>query len=187
MGVGALCLPETNTNWQAKGVYASWKRLLRCTWQHSSCASSFTKDNFISVNHQPGRTATVLTDNWTSRAIEVGTDPYSMGRWSNVMLRGRKGRKTLLVTAYRVCKQTLISAIGPTTAPVQQHRHLTRQWMEHVTEEPQPSLQFILDLQAWLENMMNITQKSYYVLMLMRISHTCKANMFPLLTLFMKK
>ncbi len=154
MGVGALCLPETNTNWQAKEAYASWKRLLRRTWKHSSCASSFTKDNFISVN-QPGGTATVLTDSWTSRAIEVGTDPYGMGRWSNVVLRGRKGRKTLLVTAYRVCKQTLISAIGPTTAPAQHHRHLTRQWMEHDTEEPQPRLQFILDLQAWLENMMN--------------------------------
>jgi hypothetical protein len=61
MGIGAVCLPETNTNWQAKGAYKTWMQLVKKTWQHSSCITSFTKDNFESI-HQPGGTAMILTD-----------------------------------------------------------------------------------------------------------------------------
>jgi hypothetical protein len=93
----------------------------------------------------------VINNNWTSRIIEKGSDPYGMGRWSYVILRGQDGQRILLVTAYRVCIQATSSA-GPTTSTSQQFRFLSREFRAaEVIEDPQPRKQFIIDLQDWLE------------------------------------
>jgi hypothetical protein len=106
MEAGAICLPETNVNWGHKQAHSSLYNILRKTWKHSTYATSYTKEDFQGLS-QPGGTATVITNNWTSRVLERGTDPFSLGRWSYFILRWAQGRRILLVTAYRVCKQTM--------------------------------------------------------------------------------
>jgi hypothetical protein len=102
--------------------------------------------------HQPGGTTSIVTNNCTSRILDRGTDPFSLGRWSYVTLRGAKKKKVILITEYRECTQSL-QACGPTTSTAQQFRHLSKKWrnQNHCEEDPKPRLPFILDLQAWIE------------------------------------
>lgn len=40
---------------------------------------------------------------WTSRIVDRGVDPYGLGRWSFLVLRGTGDTKIMVITAYRVC------------------------------------------------------------------------------------
>jgi hypothetical protein len=106
LGVGAICLPESNVNWGHKQAHGILHRILRKTWRHSAHSTSHTEENFIALS-QAGGTITMVTNKWTSRVIEKGHDPFGLGRWSYIVIRGAQGRRILLVTAYRVCRQSL--------------------------------------------------------------------------------
>jgi hypothetical protein len=88
LGVRALCLPETNTNWSLLSSHNQLFRILRPIWQTSSTQTSHLTDEFESV-YQPGGTSTTICNNWTSRVLEKGSDPYGLGRWSYFVLQGK--------------------------------------------------------------------------------------------------
>ncbi len=118
LGVGALCIAEANLNWGNLSASGKFHGLLRKIWKHSKVSKSYTKDDFQTEN-QPGGTVTIAVNHWTSRVIDSGEDPYGLGRWSYLVLRGKGGIKVLIVTAYRVCKQAVQSA-GYKTSTAQQ-------------------------------------------------------------------
>jgi len=99
------------------------------------------------ATYQPGGTATVICDNWTSRVIDRGEDPLGLGRWTFVTLRGKGSKKLTVVTAYNSTSST-----GDKTYFQQQNRVLSqiiRNQAHHILS--QPRRQFILDLQGWLQ------------------------------------
>jgi hypothetical protein len=68
-------------------------------------------------------------------------------------MRGARNKLITLITAYRVCSQSIHSA-GQTTATAQQFRALSKALRENnSSEDPRPRWQFIMDLQAWIENL----------------------------------
>ena len=104
----------------------------------------------------------MLCNHWTSRVVEKGADPFGLGRWSYLVLQGQGGIKILLITAYRVCKQTMTSA-GPTTSTAQQFRALSEQFRAaDRVDDPIPRHQFIVDLQGWMEHMVG---KGYQIIL----------------------
>ncbi len=151
LGVGAMCLAESNLNWSHPTANGKFHEALRKIWHHSKVAKSHTKDSFSTMN-QPGGTVTTVLNHWTSRVIESGEDPFGLGRWSYQVLRGKGGITLLIVTAYRVCRQSVHSA-GFTTSTAQQHRILSSHFREAGrVDDPIPRHQFIVDLQSWLEH-----------------------------------
>jgi exonuclease III len=133
-GVAAICLPEANLNWNIPSTRDLFSSLVWKTWRNSAYSTSQPPEQFLS-NRQPGGTATVICDNWTSRIIERGADPLCRGRWSYITLRGKGTTKVTIVSAYNAT-----SSQGVTT----NYQHTQR-----VTVNPRQ--QFILDLQGWLE------------------------------------
>jgi len=105
LGVGAVCIAKPNLNWGNLSVQKKFHGILRKIWKHIKTSTSHTNDNFFHEK-QPGGTATMLCNHWTSRVVEKGADPFGLGRWSYIVIRGQGGIKILLITAYRVCKQT---------------------------------------------------------------------------------
>jgi hypothetical protein len=151
LGVGVLALAETNVNWNHPSVQARFHSSIRKVWKHSAVSKFSTKDHFTTET-QPGGTLTMTCGNWTSRIIEKGVDPFGLGRWSYLVLRGKGATKLLIVTAYRVCRQTIRSA-GPKTSTSQQFCLLSQSfWEAGLDDDPIPRHQFIVDLQAWLEH-----------------------------------
>ncbi len=147
-GAGILCLPETNTNWNQGGQITKLHQLFRRVWRNTSLQVSHTPDPFL-LNHQPGGTVTAVCDNWVSRVISKGEDPYGLGQLSYATLRGKGATKISIITAYNATPSP-----GECTYYHQQMRILSRLHREqHILAPPDPHRQFILDLQAWLESL----------------------------------
>lgn len=150
IGAGAICLAETNLNWHRSQHRASMRRCLHRHWKSSRFQISVPKEEFLS-NYQPGGTATIITDQWTSRIISTGMDPYDLGRWSFVHLRGKSDKTICVITAYRVCNDKYT---GPKTAYQQQKRQLSEIFRDQKTQSVNdPYKQFIVDLHRWITSL----------------------------------
>ena len=146
-GTGVISLPETRSNWDTSQL-SSFTSILRNTWLNSSYITSKAEGIFLGT-HQPGGTATFVCNKWASRVMGKGADPLGIGRWSYVMLHGKGPRKIAIITAYN---PRLL--YGDTTTYQQQTRLLSALFREHnIFTPPNPHRQFILDLQAWLQNL----------------------------------
>jgi hypothetical protein len=157
LGVGAICAAESNLNWGNPRVQKKFHGMVQKIWKHAKASTSHTNAGF-QPEQQPGGKVTLVCNHWTSRVIASGADPFGLGKWSYVDLRG-KGK---IKTAYRVCKQTIQSA-GPTTSTAQQFRALSAQFRTTDREEdPIPRQQFIVDLQSWIESMVD---KGYQIIL----------------------
>jgi hypothetical protein len=147
IGAGAICLAETNLNWNHSQHHVSLRRCLFRNWKAAKFETSVPEERFLG-NYQPGGTATIVTNRWTSRVVTSGSDPLGLGRWSFIVLRGKQDTNICIVTAYRVCNDKYT---GPKTAYQQQRRHLSapfRQQGKVINQDPHR--QFILDLQRWI-------------------------------------
>jgi hypothetical protein len=147
IGIGALCLAETNLNWHHYQHTAALRRCLHRNWSASKFQTSVPEEQFIG-NYQPGGTATIVTDRWTSRVVKTGADPFGLGRWSYIVLKGKSDINICVITAYRVCNNKYT---GPKTAYQQQRRHLAALFRQTAKVlVPDPFKQFVLDLQSWI-------------------------------------
>jgi hypothetical protein len=84
-GAAVISLPETNVNWELPGQRNTLSKLLSRNFDHTSIVTSRASEPFHS-SYQPGGTATIVCNNWTSRIISKGLDPHGLGRWSYVIL-----------------------------------------------------------------------------------------------------
>jgi hypothetical protein len=147
-GAAAICLPETNTNWDLVDQQAILHNILRQTWRNASAQTSKAPETFLS-QYQPGGTATIVCNNWVSRIIQKGEDPIGLGHWTYITLRGKGSKKVTVITAYNASPSQ-----GDTTFFQQQHRLLSQLHRQHNQQAaPHPRRQFILDLQAWIEEL----------------------------------
>jgi hypothetical protein len=151
-GAAIISLPETNLNWTSTDSVGVLNGMFRRTWQHAVLASSRAVEPFLS-SYQPGGTATIVCDNWTSRVIGKGEDPHGLGRWSYVVLRGKGTTKVVIITAYNVGQRSHLEG-GERTAYKQQIRLLSQTIRaNNLPIAPNPRRQFIMDLQAWIEHL----------------------------------
>jgi len=90
-GVAALSLPETNSNWDLPLIRSQFSAAIHNTWHNSASTVSKSPAEFI-ADYQPGGTATLILDNWTSRVIDKGEAPLGLGRWTFMTLRGKAPR-----------------------------------------------------------------------------------------------
>jgi hypothetical protein len=139
-------------NWEEGESVGIFHKMLRRTWQNVVTASSRATESFIS-SYQPGGTATIVCDNWTARVIGKGEDPHGLGRWSYVILCGKGTTKVVVITAYNVSQKYNLER-GDRTAYKQQYRLLSNTIRtKNLPIAPHPRRQFILDLQSWVEHL----------------------------------
>ena len=151
LGIGVQSLVETKLNWN-KNTSFSARRAFQRTWEFSSLAPSQVDENFVS-HQQPGGTLTAVIDRWTSRVHSKGQDPYGLGCWSYITLRGKQDTLITIVSAYRVSQKSSTS-LGIKTAYMQQYRSLQSHFLKSKKlQTPEPNRQFIIDLQAWLQHL----------------------------------
>ena len=90
--------------------------------------------------YQPGGVCMVALNKIVGRMEKYGKDPSGLGRWTYMTLQGRKGRKVVIVTSYRLSQNS--QPDGYRTAYNQQYRVLRRQGIS----KPEPKIQFCKDL-----------------------------------------
>ncbi len=149
--------PAVNVNWDLPEQHQSFYNLLNKTWKASVSCTSKAPEEFVAP-YQPGGTATIICDNWTSRVLNKGEDPVGLGQWTYITLQGKGTKKVTVVTAYNASYTT-----GGTTNFCQQQRVLTNLHIHHKqVTDANPRKQFILDLQSWLEH--QLTQNHEIIL-----------------------
>ena len=89
--------------------------------------------------YKPGGTMVGITGHLSGRIEEKSID--SKGRWTWAQLTGKKGKKVLVISAYRV-SQTYAGEAGYSTAFMQQYRALIK---DNVSK-PKPKQRCLLDL-----------------------------------------
>ncbi len=99
IGAEIICLSETNTSWNLFSSINNTKRILHQVWKSSTFQVSQCAEKFRST-YQPGGTATIIANNWTSRITDRGEDPFHLGRWSYITLTGQWNKLITLITAY---------------------------------------------------------------------------------------
>jgi hypothetical protein len=137
-------LSETGVDWKLGYPRNQCNQILRDFWPHSRLIGS-TSDISLKEVVQCRGTCTVVTDKWTGRIESLGSDPHGLGRWSQVRLNGKNGRRVTVVTVCQVCKQSG-SAAGAKTAHRQQWNLLRRAG----DTDPNPRKSFCNDLDAFL-------------------------------------
>jgi hypothetical protein len=138
--VTILGMCETNRNWRDKRSKNEIKRRFRDFWKMTSMAVSSSTEHGDRF-YQPGGTMTVVGEPWACRA-KAAANESDMGRWNEIAISGRKGKSVIVITAYRVCKNSAATA-GPTTSFAQQWHILRRSG----DKTPDPRKRFIRDLE----------------------------------------
>jgi len=144
VGVFGYC--ETNANWQLGVVKENFKEAVSRIWDSSRIQSSTSNWKCNSICKHGG-TVTVATGRWTGRVFVSGKDPWGMGRFSYIGLRGRKQRTIIVITIYRVGRQTIKTA-GPKTVFHQEWQILR----ESGTDEPDPRERLVDDMIAFVRS-----------------------------------
>eukprot|EP00957_Ditylum_brightwellii_P101223 7713766-Ditylum_brightwellii.AAC.1 len=114
--VAAACFQETNRNWKQVEVYNAIKKVFSKAWRKNKLITSNSPEQTPTAYH-PGGTASVVFDKWVSQVCNSGSD--TLGQWSYTTLNRKQGRKVTIISAYRVCDNSLDQA-GPTTCWKQQ-------------------------------------------------------------------
>lgn len=138
--VTILGMCETNRNWRDERAKNEVKRRFREFWLMTSMAVSSSTEHGDRP-FQPGGTMTVVGEPWACRS-KAAQHESDMGRWNEIVISGRKGKSVMVITAYRVCKNSAAAA-GPTTSYAQQWHILRRSG----DKTPDPRKRFITDLE----------------------------------------
>jgi hypothetical protein len=138
-------LSETGVDWKQGYPRNRCKQILKEFYPHSRMIGS-TSDIPSKEVVQFGGTCTVVTDKWTGRIEDMGSDPHGLGRWSHVRINGKFGRRVTIATVYQVCSNQSISTAGAKTAYTQQWNLLRRAGVK----DPNPRKSFCKDLDDFL-------------------------------------
>jgi len=137
--INILGLPETNLQYTKQRT----SHLLRDYRHFNPNAAIATSRSTEPTNspYQPGGTLTAIDSAIAIRTKSRITDPSGMGRWSGFCIQRPNTTDLMIITAYRVCKQTARAA-GSSTAYLQQYRILRNSG----DPKPNPRRQTLTDL-----------------------------------------
>lgn len=145
-----ICVAETNIIWNHYN-YTQCSQIIRKYYKQNKITTSNCSEITLG-DYQPGGTATITTDKWTTRVIQPANDPSGLGRWSGIQLRCKSHQSIYIITAYCPHKDT---KYGSNTAYQQQWRALRNS----TNEAPEPRQQFLTDLSKFIQTIHSQSNK----------------------------
>lgn len=118
--IDIIGLSELNLHWPSLSVADRWSERTRRWWRKRLALDSCLLDWDRRDKQQYGGSALLVRDETVATIHTKGTD--TLGRWSWVAIRGRRGSMTYIVSVYRPCH-----SLGPTTVYQQQRTAMLRQ------------------------------------------------------------
>jgi len=145
MDAHVLCIQEPNLHWNdtiKQPIY----RLFQRAFMHAKISTSNSIDHNQKLQklHQLGGTFLTTLGCYAARVTATGSDDTGMGRWTYHELIGKRHKRYLIVTAYRVGNQRPV--IGTNTAYTQQYNIL----LSKNQLDPDPRESFVQDIIAFV-------------------------------------
>ena len=143
LGIDICGFVETNRPWTTsnKEIYDLNMNALFGGGTNTQYASMRAE---YGTTYQPGGVMQTINGHTTGRITNFGVDKY--GRYAWHALRGSRDEGVLVITAYRVCQETIGSA-GPMTAFMQQYTAMVAEGKAR----PNPRQQIFIDLLALIQ------------------------------------
>ena len=139
-----IMLSETCVAWEERIP----RRVIQSTTQRyesNACWTAASSKLSVSSYVKPGGTSIVSLGRSSGTLTDQGTDPWQMGRWSYIVVSGKKeGVSLLVITGYRPGKRC--GSAGPKTTWTQQTTLLAKEGRDKSPHEA-----FFTDLAQWLE------------------------------------
>ena len=133
-------MQEPNINWKKMPHNGQPSELFR-TENKMVCMTACNKhENFTRRNY--GGTITMAVGEVADQVALTGEDDTGLGRWTWLLIEGKKGKRTRIVTGYQPCK----SREGQLLTVYQQHRR----YLQSIRDPTEPRKAFIRDLSQTL-------------------------------------
>lgn len=97
--LGCYCFSETNLDWRCYFVRNDFLQKQWQMWKYAKSSFSLI-DMESTADYITGGMVTSVLGSWSSRVLSADQDPTSMGRWSELLLTGKKQTKISLFTGY---------------------------------------------------------------------------------------
>eukprot|EP00957_Ditylum_brightwellii_P208890 15359416-Ditylum_brightwellii.AAC.1 len=136
--------PGNQQNWKQIGIYDKVKKIVNKVWRKNKLTISNSPER-TKTEFQLGGTAILITDKWVRHVCHSGSN--RLGSWSIVTIKGKLDRRITIVSAYRVCQESLDQA-GSSTCWKQQWRQLKKKGHPN----PDPRKIFLKDFSYFIED-----------------------------------
>ena len=165
--VDIIGFAETNVNWNP--ILARRAQAVVRKQFGSGVMINTTSDDPVKSAYKQGGTSQILLGNTIGAIQSNHTDERGLGRWVYTIINGKNNKKLVIVTAYRVCKDSMLK--GHSTVYAQQYRILRRQ---NVTN-PHPKQQFDKDLISLLQQW---RKQQFEIILMIDANDTILASRF---------
>lgn len=142
--VDIACFAETNLEWNHSWVRRKLDTTGRRRWKLFQATTS-TSARVFANSYKPGGMMMFSAGPIQTRLVKEGSDPYKMGRWSFQTFRGKENIRVTFITAYRVTRQSILTA-GPATSFFQQYHNIR----EGGDDNPNPRKRILQDLRSFI-------------------------------------
>jgi hypothetical protein len=109
-----LCLTEQNQNLKRIPTHHQLKHMTQGWWQHRRVSQSYNKHYDSGKEQQRGGVSIIASNTIAHRSTTINHDLSGLGRWTSMLIQGKKGFSTRIICVYRPCKSS-----GPDTAYMQ--------------------------------------------------------------------
>ena len=102
LGVGMVCMPETNLDWRQTKTHEEYKNNLIQYWKYSKTTFASSTIGGMCSTYLPGGTGSTVFGKWNGYCLGSGQDESGMGRWAWHKTRRKGDEIIIFITAYRV-------------------------------------------------------------------------------------
>lgn len=112
--IDALCMVEEGQNLLRTPLQKQLRHSTNGWWEHKRSSQAYNRHFDSGKESQIGGVSITVTNSLAHRSTNIESDPTGLGRWTSILIQGKKGFNTRIVCAYRPCK-----SYGPETAYIQ--------------------------------------------------------------------
>ena len=125
--IDLMCMAETGVHWKSiPAEHNLWERT-HGWFEDRRISTAYNIHDPLARRSQYGGTAMIAINSLVAKINTCGYDPSGLGRWTWMLMRGRRGTTTRVITAYCPCKVHITGPSNQRTVYAQHLRHSSRE------------------------------------------------------------
>ena len=125
--IDLMCMAEMGVHWNSiPSQHAIWERT-QGWFDNIRLSVAYNRNDPLARRGQYGGTAMVAVNTIVAKVNTCGYDTSGLGRWTWMLMRGKRDTITRIITAYCPCKPKITGTTGQHTVYAQHLRHTSKE------------------------------------------------------------
>ena len=125
--IDLMCMVEMGVHWKSiPSQHTIWERI-QGWFDDVRLSVGYNRNDPLAKRGQYGGTTMMAVNTLVAKINTTGYDPTGLGRWSWMLMRGKRDTITRVITAYCPCKPQLSGTTGQHTVYAQHLRHSSKE------------------------------------------------------------